>query len=788
MQTAPTAEYQALAADQSSTTDNLLQSAPAKPESLQINHVGLLPPSVLSLLPDILPSSMHALLPEELLRTIGVESGQHVFINCRIATVYSTKGLFPVNSPSAAEDALSTVALLSPCLKTSLGFLKREDTALSIQPALDLPFLDSVTLTPLIPHPLAVHQSARAAMLAKNALLGREAREGDVISAALNLWCRVERAVGSGLVSRKTRVAIALRSFSDASSVTIQETVRAWAFAKWDKPVPWHLSSCSQQLAAAVDARLGIIVIEGLERDVADVIKVVQVGRNMTSVRWGSSKKVTEAVARLELGGGGAVALYGIEDDTVSVILSSAARYEGPTGHFHADVTKAQVSFVVVCDSKDDLQQQVLENTDLDITLPKATESERKDIIRESSGFRRIDMSEAQLEELVRMSAGFCRMEAHNLGLLRSRRDMGACRRSVRLFGKGKLTVNTGGVTWGDIGGLEDAKRRVMELVNLTQMAQREVKPTSEDTLSASTAINVSRRVGVLLYGPPGTGKTLLARAVAGECGCSFISVKGPELLDMYVGESEKNVRDVFERAIMAAPCVVFFDELDALAPSRGRGSDSGGVSDRVVSQLLAELDSIVALNSIFVIAASNRPDLVDPGLLRPGRLDKLVYVAMPSTREEQEVILRAQTRNFAFAEDVNYREILSFAPEPATLSGADIYALASNAWMQAAKRAVSKRSPVRTKDIGLSHGENVQSTHPFEASQRKCYDEWFLEQHGSSAQEAGDEYANGINDCMKVQLRHDDFLAAARALRPSLTMHQLQEYEELRERIEAGK
>ena len=153
-------------------------------------------------------------------------------------------------------------------------------------------------------------------------------------------------------------------------------------------------------------------------------------------------------------------------------------------------------------------------------------------------------------------------------------------------------------------------------------------------------------------YGPPGTGKTLLAKAVATECDLNFMSVKGPELLNMYVGESEKNVRDIFQAARDARPCVLFFDELDSLAPARGRGSDGGGVMDRVVSQFLSELDGIsedskshstsdAASRALFVIGATNRPDLLDNTLLRPGRFDRLVYLGISSNPKEQLKIVR---------------------------------------------------------------------------------------------------------------------------------------------------
>merc|ERR1719316_201694 len=153
-------------------------------------------------------------------------------------------------------------------------------------------------------------------------------------------------------------------------------------------------------------------------------------------------------------------------------------------------------------------------------------------------------------------------------------------------------------------------------------------------------------RSGILLFGPPGTGKTLLAKAVATECRVSFLSVKGPELLSMYIGESEKNVRSLFASARELAPCVLFFDELDSLAPARGRGSDSGGVMDRVVSQLLTELDTLPS--NVFLVGATNRPDLLDSSLLRPGRLDRMVYLGVA---KDKLPLLRAVTRKFELDE-----------------------------------------------------------------------------------------------------------------------------------------
>jgi peroxin-6 len=192
-------------------------------------------------------------------------------------------------------------------------------------------------------------------------------------------------------------------------------------------------------------------------------------------------------------------------------------------------------------------------------------------------------------------------------------------------------------VTWDDVGGMDNVKDAIKETIQL---------PLERPELFAK---GMKKRSGILFYGPPGTGKTLLAKAIATEYSLNFFSVKGPELLNMYIGESEANVRRVFQRARDARPCVVFFDELDSVAPKRGNQGDSGGVMDRIVSQLLAELDGMSGgedtAGGVFVIGATNRPDLLDPALLRPGRFDKMLYLGVSDTHEKQLTILEALTR-----------------------------------------------------------------------------------------------------------------------------------------------
>ncbi|KAL5532956.1 PEX6 [Sanghuangporus sanghuang] len=231
-------------------------------------------------------------------------------------------------------------------------------------------------------------------------------------------------------------------------------------------------------------------------------------------------------------------------------------------------------------------------------------------------------------------------------------------------------------VSWDDVGGLARVKQDILDTVQL---------PLENPSLFAD---GLKQRSGILLYGPPGTGKTLVAKAVATSCSLNFLSVKGPELLNMYIGESEANVRRVFQQAREARPCVIFFDELDSIAPKRGNHGDSGGVIDRIVSQLLAELDGMSSPSAgcdVFVIGATNRPDLLDPALLRPGRFDRLLYLGISDTHEAQLSILEALTRKFHLDPQLDLMDIAEKCPFNYT--GADFYALCSDAMLKAMTR-----------------------------------------------------------------------------------------------------
>jgi transitional endoplasmic reticulum ATPase len=238
-----------------------------------------------------------------------------------------------------------------------------------------------------------------------------------------------------------------------------------------------------------------------------------------------------------------------------------------------------------------------------------------------------------------------------------------------------EVYLETPDVRWSEIGGLEGVKKELQEAVEW---------PLKYANLYEKIGYTMPR--GILLHGPSGTGKTLLAKAVATESEANFISVRGPELLSKWVGESERGVREVFRRARQASPCVIFFDEIDALAPTRGMGGDSM-VTERVVSQLLTELDGIQSLNGVVVLAATNRIELIDPALLRAGRFDKLVMVPLPD-KDARKEILQIHMKGVPKAKDVDTDRIVEMTEG---FSGADMAALTNTAVSIVLQQFVSK-------------------------------------------------------------------------------------------------
>lgn len=240
-----------------------------------------------------------------------------------------------------------------------------------------------------------------------------------------------------------------------------------------------------------------------------------------------------------------------------------------------------------------------------------------------------------------------------------------------------ECVVEVPNISWNDIGGLENVKRELQELVQY---------PVEHPEKFLKFGMTPSR--GVLFYGPPGCGKTLLAKAIANECQANFISIKGPELLTMWFGESEANVREVFEKARAAAPCVLFFDELDSIAKSRGgSGGDGGGASDRVINQVLTEMDGMGAKKNVFIIGATNRPDIIDPAVLRPGRLDQLIYIPLPDEKSRLN-IFKSALRKSPISKDVD----LDFlAKTTHGFSGADLTEICQRACKLAIRESIEK-------------------------------------------------------------------------------------------------
>ncbi|HLE46368.1 MAG TPA: CDC48 family AAA ATPase [Thermoplasmata archaeon] len=247
-----------------------------------------------------------------------------------------------------------------------------------------------------------------------------------------------------------------------------------------------------------------------------------------------------------------------------------------------------------------------------------------------------------------------------------------------------EVLIERPSVHWDEIGGLEGAKQELREAVEW---------PLKYAKLFTQAGAKPPK--GVLLYGPPGTGKTLLAKAVATEAEANFISVKGPEFLSKWVGESERAVRETFRKAKAAAPCIIFFDEVDAVTPQRGMGADSH-VTERVISQVLTEMDGLEELHNVTVVAATNRPDMVDPALLRPGRFDRLVYIPPPDL-EARRAILAIHTKGKPLAADVDLDDLSKRTED---FTGAEIAAVCNEAAMLAIRDFVAAGGPLEDKYV----------------------------------------------------------------------------------------
>ena len=251
-----------------------------------------------------------------------------------------------------------------------------------------------------------------------------------------------------------------------------------------------------------------------------------------------------------------------------------------------------------------------------------------------------------------------------------------------------EVFVDVPDVRWDDVGGLEDVKQTIIEAVELPFRCPdifkyADVKPPK----------------GILLHGAPGTGKTLIAKAVANETQSNFISVKGPQLISKYVGDSERGIREIFRKARAASPCILFFDEIDSIAPIRGHGGDSG-VIERVISQMLTEMDGLEELKGVVVLAATNRIDIVDTALLRPGRFDLIIELPMPDERARYE-IFKVHTKKKPISKDVSLEELAEMAEG---FTGADIEAVCNRAAMLAIREFDEKDNDISSFEIKNEH------------------------------------------------------------------------------------
>ena len=301
-----------------------------------------------------------------------------------------------------------------------------------------------------------------------------------------------------------------------------------------------------------------------------------------------------------------------------------------------------------------------------------------------------------------------------------------------------ETVVEIPNVTWEDIGGLEDVKANLREMI---------LYPIEHPDKFHKFGMKPSK--GVLFYGPPGCGKTLLAKAVANECSSNFISIKGPELLTMWFGESEANVREVFDKARGAAPCVLFFDELDSVGTARGSSmGDAGGAGDRVLNQLLTEMDGAGAKKNLFFIGATNRPDILDEALIRPGRLDQLIYIPLPDKASRLN-IFKANLRKSPVAPNVS----LDFCSElTENFTGADITELCQRAAKAAIRESINAEEERRR--LAAESGENA------------------------------DQDMEDAEDPVPVIAR-SHFEEAFAAARRSVTTHDLHKFEEFRQKFD---
>ncbi|KAG6837810.1 hypothetical protein H0H93_016178 [Arthromyces matolae] len=416
-----------------------------------------------------------------------------------------------------------------------------------------------------------------------------------------------------------------------------------------------------------------------------------------------------------------------------------------------------------------------------DIHLDSKSPLNYTDLATRTEGYSVIDLqdlvSRAVHEVAIRAASGIqpvyfttsnARMYFHCITLLQAvlySRDFVAAQIDFIPHSLRDVKLQHSDVAWSDIGGT-NLFRLHFQLFFTPPKGLHECREVLRETLEWPTKL--------LLYGFPGCGKTLLASAVAKECGLNFISVKGPEILNKYIGASEKSVRDLFERASAAKPCVLFFDEFDAIAPKRGH--DSTGVTDRVVNQLLTQMDGAEGLDGVYVLAATSRPDLIDSALLRPGRLDKMLLCGMPDLMDRKE-ILEAVGRRVSTSSSVDWEEIAS---KTEGFSGADLQALVYNAHLDSIHRSIQTSSDIKVTNplfnddgpvLFKVFGGGLVSEHQSKAEQSSL--EKRLRQITRGSQERSEAVKAIVSDAKKHEITSEHLHHVLKTLRPSVSLEE---------------
>ncbi|KAJ3368185.1 Peroxisome biosynthesis protein pex1 [Allomyces arbusculus] len=440
-----------------------------------------------------------------------------------------------------------------------------------------------------------------------------------------------------------------------------------------------------------------------------------------------------------------------------------------------------------------------------EVALGQGGRDERRAVISALLGARGIEVGDAELDEVVGRTDGYAPRDyahvvrrAHQVAVQAMRDANDPAERVIvtathvrsaldgytpATLASLKTTASTTSASWSQIGGMHEAKRTLLETF---------AWPRKYPALFASCPLRL--RSGVLLYGFPGCGKTLLASAVAAECGLPCVAVKGPELLNKYIGASEAAVRDLFARARAARPCIVFFDELDALAPRRG--TDNAGVTDRIVNQLLTELDGAEGLQGVYVLGATSRPDLIDPALLRPGRLDKALLCDMPGVEERGEILRTvAGNADVEVDDEVKWEEVAARAEG---FTGADLQAVVAQAQLEAVQDVMAARAAAAAEDASAvdpdddeedrDWGMDVKADAGMSAAARRALLDGLGTDEDDGDSGVGADHHARQQQHPKLVLRAHHVMAALAATRPSVSVAQRRKLEHVYAQFAAGK